>query len=264
MDTTYFGDHSIIFGTKHTWVDWGLVPSERPSVAMPSVNTYVIDIPGANGQLDLSDVLLGFPTYKNRTGNWKFNIANDKTDYTWDRLYEAIANYLHGRKRQCVLTDDPAYYYNGRFEVEQIESGKNFSTIAIKYDLDPFKWLTWTTCGSWLWDPFDFVYGEITKSDFANLQVVADSQNLHTWTQTQIGMAPVTPTITVNSADGTSGMTISIDNRGTGKGVKSFTLQNGENYNPQIMLSCPDADDITLMTVSGEGTISIDFRPGRL
>jgi hypothetical protein len=228
------------------------------------VNTYTIEVPGTNGVLDLSEVLLGFPTYGTRTGNWKFNIADDKTTYTWDRLYEAMAAYLHGRTRTCILTDDPAYYYTGRYTVEQIKPGKNFSTISIKYTLDPFKWMTWTTCGDWLWDPFDFIYGEITKSDFSNINVAAGSQNLKSWTQAQIGMAPVTPTITVASSDGESGMTIAIDNRGTGKGVKTFSLQNGVNYNPQIMLSCPDADDVTLMTITGEGTISIDFRPGRL
>lgn len=264
MDTYYSGEHSIIFGSKHSWNDWGLVPSERPSVALPSVNTYTIDIPGANGQLDLSEVLLGFPTYKNRTGTWKFNIAHDQTNYTWDRLYEAMANYLHGRKRQCILTDDPAYFYDGRYTVEQISSGKNFSTISVKYTLDPFKWMTWTTCGDWLWDPFDFIYGEITKSDFANLPVVANDQNFKVWTQSQVGMAPVTPTITVNSSDGTSGMTLLIDNVGTGKGVKTFELQNGVNVNPQIMISCPDADSTTRIVVYGEGTISFDFRPGRL
>lgn len=264
MDTYYNGEHSIIFGSKHSWEDWGLVPSERPSVVMPDVNTYFVDIPGANGHLDLSDVLLGFPTYAMRSGDWKFNIANDKTQYTWERLYEAMAAYLHGRRRKCTLTDDPAYYYEGRLTLDDFSSGEHFSTINIKYELDPFKWLNWTTCGNWLWDPFDFIYGEITKSDFSNLAITEGETFTKVWSQSQIGMAPVTPTITVNSSDGTSGMTLKVNNRGTNKGLKTFTLNNGRNVNPQIMLSCPDSDDTTYIEVTGNGTISFDFRPGRL
>ena len=264
MDSYYNGEHSIIFGARHSWNDWALIPSERPVIELPSVNTMNVDVPGANGRLDLTDVLLGFPTYKNRSGSWKFHIAHDKSDYTWERLYEEMASYLHGRRRTCVLTDDPAYYYEGRFTVEKLTPAKLLSNITVKYDLDPFKWLTWTTCGDWLWDPFDFVYGVITKSDFANLRVNEGETFTKVWTQSQIGMAPVTPVITVNSTDGSSGMTLKVNNRGTNKGLKTFTLQNGRNENPLIMLSCPDADDTTYIEVTGNGTISFDFRPGRL
>lgn len=264
MDTYYDGEHSVIIGSKHTWDDWALVPTERPVIPLPSVNTMYVDVPGSNGQLDLSDVLLGFPTYKNRTGDWKFNIAHDRCQYPWNQLYENMAMYLHGRKRTCILTDDPAYFYNGRYTVESFQSGTTFSTVSIKYTLDPFKWLNWTTCGDWLWDPFDFVYGEITKSDFSNLRINEGDTFTKVWTQNQIGMAPVTPIITVNSTDGSSGMTLKVNNRGTNKGLKTFTLQNGQNVNPLIMLSCPDADDTTYIEVTGDGTISFDFRPGRL
>lgn len=264
MDTYYNGEHSIIFGTRHSWNDWGLIPSERPSIELPSVNTMFVDVPGANGQLDLTDVLLGFPTYKTRSGSWKFHITYDKTGYTWDRLYEAMALYLHGKRRTCILTDDPAYYYEGRFTVEKLTPAKLTSNINVKYTLDPFKWLNWTTCGDWLWDPFDFVYGEITKSDFSNLRITEGDTFTKVWTQNQIGMAPVTPIITVNSTDGSSGMTLKVNNRGTNKGLKTFALQNGRNENPLIMLSCPDADDTTYIEVTGDGTISFDFRPGRL
>lgn len=264
MDSYYNGDHSIIFGTKHSWDDWALIPSERPVIELPSVNTMYVNVPGSNGRLDLTEVLLGFPTYKNRSGSWKFHIAHDKSVYTWERLYEEMASYLHGRHRTCVLTDDPAYYYEGRFTVEKLTPAKLLSNITVKYDLDPFKWLTWTTCGDWLWDPFDFVYGVITKSDFANLRVNEGETFTKVWTQSQIGMAPVTPVITVNSTDGSSGMTLKVNNRGTNKGLKTFTLQNGRNENPLIMLSCPDADDTTYIEVTGNGTISFDFRPGRL
>lgn len=261
MDTFYEGEHSIIFGSKHSWDDWKLIPAKLHNIPAPSINEKTIEIPGASGYLDLTDTLLGFPTYKDRTGNFEFYVANDQLDMTRDQLYSELCAYLHGRRRQCILTDDPAYYYEGRFSVDSFSAGKSYSTVQIKYTLDPYKYLRWTTCGDWLWDPFDFIYGEITQSDFKDLPVVDGSQNFRKWTRNQIGGMPVCPVITTSITSGST-MTLKIDNVGTGKGVKTFTLQNGENLDPQIMLVCPDVDDYVNMTVTGVGTISFDFRPG--
>ena len=69
--------HSITFinsqnKEKNTWDDWYLIPSSRPVFNPPSVKTQYIDIPGANGQIDLTESLTGYPVYKNREGSWNF------------------------------------------------------------------------------------------------------------------------------------------------------------------------------------------------
>ena len=38
-----------------------------------------------------------------------------------------------------TLDDDPEFYYEGRFTVNQWQSGASFSTIVIDYNLQPFK-----------------------------------------------------------------------------------------------------------------------------
>lgn len=263
MQTTYDGAHSLLFGSKHTWEDWGLVPASLPTVALPEVNTNTIEIPGANGVVDLTDTLLGFPTYKTRTGSWTFKIAHDVTGLSWAETYSMIAAYLHGRRRQCILLDDRSYYYTGRFSIDELKTEKMCNSITIKYELNPFKEMIWTTCEDWQWDPFDLIYGEINKSDFKDIPIIADSQNFRRWTQNQIGAAPVTPIFTVESTNG-EGMTLQIDNSAKNTGVQTFELTDGENYNPLIELACPDPDDYTNIVILGEGTISIDFRPGRL
>lgn len=261
MDTTYKGEHSIIFGNRHTWEDWGLVPSSRPSVVLPSVKTNTIEIPGMNGVLDLSDIPFGTVTYGNRSGSWKFNIAHDKNGLTWSETFSLISSYLHGKKKQCILTDDRSYYYEGRFTVDAFNSGKNFSDITIKYDLKPFKYMIWTTTEDWLWDPFDLIYGNITQAYFKNV-MVSGTKTL-TWSQNEIGEVPVTPKFEVVSSD-FNGLTISVENTYNGIGEQTFELVDGTNQNEQIMFYCPDPDDSTIIKISGTGSISIDFRPGRL
>lgn len=73
--------HSIKFynGTtyKDAYKDWGLVPETRPLVVPPEPKTKYLEIPGANGQLDLSEILTGYPVFNNREGEWTFYVLND-------------------------------------------------------------------------------------------------------------------------------------------------------------------------------------------
>lgn len=61
--------HSVFFGGKNTWDDWHIVPSSRPVIKPPTKKTNYLDIPGADGNLDLSEALTGYPVYNNREGS---------------------------------------------------------------------------------------------------------------------------------------------------------------------------------------------------
>lgn len=263
MQTTYNGEHSIIFGDKHSWEDWGLVPASLPIVAIPGADVNVVRIPGSNGFVDLTDILRGCPSYSGRTGTWDFIVASDKTGLSWPETYSMLASYLHGKEMTCRLTDDRSYFYTGRFTVKDFKASKVYNTIQIEYALQPFKQMIWTTCQEWEWDPFDFIYGEINQSDFMNIPVEAGVATDIRWNQNHIGNAPVTPRIIVASFN-QSGMKLKVNNTATGIGEREFDLEMGTNVNPLIEFSCPRPTDETLIHVTGEGLISFDFRPGRL
>lgn len=130
--------HSITFGDKNTWEDWHLVPSSRPLFNPPSVKTKIIDIPGGNGSLDLSDSLTKYPLYNNREGDIEFIVMNDY--WEWYEAYSTIMNYLHGKTMIAILEDEPDYYYVGRFSVNSWKSQKDYSRITISYSVKPFKY----------------------------------------------------------------------------------------------------------------------------
>ena len=150
--------HSITIGNKNTWDDWHLVPSSRPSFAMPQVKTSYIDLPGGDGVLDLTTSLTGRPMYGNRQGSFEFIVMNDYGE--WYERYSDIATYLHGKEYRAILDDDPEYYYEGRFAVNQWKTGKNYSTITINYNVGPYKRSVLSSGDKWLWDPFHFVSDE--------------------------------------------------------------------------------------------------------
>lgn len=235
--------HSITYGDKNTWDDWHLIPSERPSFSPPGTKTHYVDIPGANGQIDLTESLTGYPVYENRTGSHEFYIANGYK--SWDILYSEIMNYLHGKRMKATLEDDKYFYYEGRFEVNQWKSDKWYSIITINYDVYPYKREPNSSTEPWLWDPFDFEEGIIR--DYSNL-TVSGSLSLEILGRGEF----VVPSITVDSTDG-SGMDVKM-------GTETYHLYDGVNVNPAIEVG---TENVTL-EFTGNGTISVDYRGGSL
>lgn len=174
MMLEYNGEHSIRFAdsldelyrcnplntyprrdtNRHSWYNWYLIPEERYSVPPPELREDYVDIPGAQGALDYTEALNGYPTYKNIEGEMSFLIDNDRIlptvsgirnkEVTWNTLYYDIKLYLHGKQRYMLLDDDPEWYYYGRFTVGKYDAsdGKR-SKIVISYNLEPFRNLCW-------------------------------------------------------------------------------------------------------------------------
>ena len=105
--------HSITFGEKNTWDDWRLVSPVLPSFAPPTQKTTYLDIPGASGAIDLSEMLTGYPIFNNREGSFEFLRLNGYE--AWQDIYSEISDYLHGRAMRCYLEDDRNWFYEGRF-----------------------------------------------------------------------------------------------------------------------------------------------------
>lgn len=143
MYVMYEGLHSIIFENdfgeqKHTWDDWHLIPTKKPTMAPPSASGSFVDIPGRNGSYDLTSYLTGGPTYSDRSGTWEF-IVTGTEDGSWDERNAEIAEFLHGQELKVILTDDPNYYYEGRLSITDKNTDGQFPKITISYRVRPFK-----------------------------------------------------------------------------------------------------------------------------
>lgn len=235
--------HSITFGDKNTWTDWHLIPSSRPIFNLPPLKTRFVDIPGANGQLNMSGISTGRPIYGPRTGSLEFVVMNGYLN--WEESYSNIMNYLHGRTMTAILEDDPDFYYEGIFTVNQWQSSKVFSLITIDYNLNPYKLSNSGTLDYWLWDPFDFEIGIVTDNvDYEN--VVINGPDSHT--MTIIG-SPKASALRVSATTAT--MTVKF--KGT-----VYPIPKGISFIPGIML----LDGVNTLTFSGYGAVTIDYRGG--
>ena len=239
--------HSVIFGDKNTWDDWHLVPESRPVFLPPDVKTNYVDIPGADGHLDLTEALVGEPLYKNRSDSITFYVANGY--WSWEEAYSTIMNYLHGQKMRAYLEDDPGFYYEGRFSVNTWRSEKHRSEIVINYDISPYKIDMYSSKDDWLWDPFNF-----------NIGIVRDYSNIRIDGTVDITMygsrKTVMPKFIVTLDNPDNPMSVSwseIPN-------KNYPLTAGEYKIPDVKIK----NTVTTLTFKGKGIISIDYRGGSL
>ena len=125
----------VTFGSFHSYEYFGLV-REKMTIGAPEVKTEEIDIPGADGTLDLTEAF-GEPKYGNRQLSFTFG----KVGTTAEQLehVSAIRDILHGRKMKIVIDEDGGLYYMGRITIgdwtrELVEK------ITITCDCEPWKY----------------------------------------------------------------------------------------------------------------------------
>lgn len=235
--------HSVTFGDKNTYDDWHIVPSSRPLFAPPPVKTNYVDIPGSNGHIDLTDALNGYPVFENRVGSIEFIVLNGYG--SWTERYSEISNYLHGQKMKAYLEDDPGWYYEGRFSINEWRSEKDWSRIVIDYDVYPYKKEIVDSVEDWKWDPFNFETGVIRE--FQDIAINGE-KTIELTGSTEF----VAPLITVHSTDG-NGMNLIY-------GGITYHVYDGENKNPNLLIKQEGGS----MQVVGNGTITILYRGGSL
>lgn len=249
------GIYGVLFGDKHTYKDWRLIPKSRPVVSPPEVKTLYVDIPGADGAMDLTQALTDDVKYRNRKISFEFFVLEARK--RWSTIYSEIMGYLHGQSMQIILDEDPDYYYTGRIQVNAWKSDKKTSTITIEADVEPYKLSRISTTEPWLWDTFNFETGIITNYNAMPFDSVATPGQRFYCIVT--GRKWIVPEFTVTSSGGAD-ITLGVS---TPKGWKSIVCPSGvstKNYN--VVWSA--GRWIVQLNTQASGTITINYRTGRL
>ena len=102
------------------------------SVGSPAVRSNYIDIPGADGLLDLSEALGGV-TYGSREIMLSFGRA------IYDRYQQdaVVKNALHGKRMKITLSEDPSHYFVGRVSVGEWQRVNGVGHVDISATCDP-------------------------------------------------------------------------------------------------------------------------------
>lgn len=120
--------------------EYGLILVDGYTLSPPEPKTYVIDVPGGNSKIDLTESLFGDVAYDNRKQEFTFYVINPES---FEKTKTKLSNFLHGKEFDYRITMDPGYTYHGRFAIEEYSHARYSSNIAgafkITIDAKPYK-----------------------------------------------------------------------------------------------------------------------------
>lgn len=229
--------NGVTFGTKHSYNDFGLILSSK-SISLPKAKTKTVEIPGADGVLDLTECLTDDVKYQNRTLQFTFTVVDPLA--SWAAVLSEVTNFLHGRKLRIYMDWDKNYYYEGRCSVNQFKSDKRTATIVIDCDCDPYKIEKNSSSDPWVWDTFSFVDGiiyinKVTVSGSATTTLINRRKVVSPTFACSAAMVATFEGVTYNLPAGTTT-------------ILDIRLQEGEN----------------IISFKGNGTVQIDYKGGSL
>lgn len=120
--------------------EYGLLFGDDYDLGIPEYKEYVVDIPGGNGSIDLSE-FSGDVSYKNRTQKFNLYFAKQISQREYETYKTKMARFFHGRKLSYWVTVDPNFIYTGRFKLtdstERTEA--KYPHISLEVNANPFK-----------------------------------------------------------------------------------------------------------------------------
>ena len=128
-------------GDIHSYDDLSLILKSK-EIQSPKPKTDTLDIPGADGEEDLTEYF-GSVKYKNRKLTFNFSTIVPMKDFL--ELFSTVQNAVHGKKMRIILDDDPEFYYVGRLTCDKWKANKRIGTIKIEGNCEPYKYKLYKT-----------------------------------------------------------------------------------------------------------------------
>lgn len=162
--------NAVTFDAYHSYDDLHLILSKK-TIGTPSPKTEIIDIPGGDGVLDMTE-FFGKTKYNNRTLTFEFSVIGEQSEFMG--VFATVQQLLHGRKMTIQLNDDPEWFYTGRISVMEFETTQNTGRFMVECDCEPYKQSIHTTT--------------VSQAVSSNANIVLSNDKM-----------PAVPTITTNA-----------------------------------------------------------------
>lgn len=126
---TRFGDDVYSFQTLH-------LIQQRVDIQPAEPKLNLINVPGADGTKDMSELPGGRLYYKDRKITWIFALFPGDN---WDAKHAEVSNALNGRRCTIHLHSDWDWYYEGRVVVKKYNRDKALRQITVEATCNPYK-----------------------------------------------------------------------------------------------------------------------------
>lgn len=227
----------------HTLDDWGCYMHNRQKIAPPAIKWLTEDIPGGNGKLNYTKALSGRVNYNTRLIHIELFVKEPMK--AWDAVYSKMLDALHGQHMHIIFDSDLNYYWDGWTYINELQSQKKMGIMVIEAEVDPYKYELHSSLEDWKWDELNFEDGIIR--DYKNLTVNGALTLVIPGRRME-----VVPTF-IASNIGQNGLHLSYNG-------ETYHLTAGDNIIPAVDLGEGD----NTLVFSGSGTVSVDYRGGRL
>lgn len=131
---------SIKFDDMDTRRDWNLILNSL-TIDPSKAKTNFVEVPGRDGDIDITENLDGEVHYKNRSVQFHF-LMMEGTHPERVELMRIITNYLHGRSRRIILPDDDTRYMVGRCTLSGILKNQSYMEFDVSANCEPWKYST--------------------------------------------------------------------------------------------------------------------------
>lgn len=122
------------FGGIHSHRDLHLI-QQKVDVQPAEPKLNLVNIPGADGTKDMSELLGGRLVYKDRKATWTFALYPGED---WDAKHRQVSNELNGKRCKITLDTSPEYYYLGRVTVKKYNKDKALRQITVEATCQPY------------------------------------------------------------------------------------------------------------------------------
>lgn len=225
---------------KHTFYDYGLYVTNTDPVDPPEVKSQYVQVPGRDGDIDMTEALTGYTIYGNR--KITLTLGGKKLSTQWGTFISDFLNEIHGKQVKLVFDDNKDYYYIGRATVEaDYKRGNEIASFTVTINAEPYKYSVLDSTEPWKWDSFSFVNGVIREYS----KITVNGTRQYTIIGSKMPVIPI--------------FEASADMKVTFEG-KQYNLSAGRNKIYDIILR----DKEYILTFAGNGTVDIEYRDGRL
>ncbi|UNI72521.1 MAG: distail tail protein [Chaetfec virus UA24_144] len=135
-------DNRLIINGEDISVKYRMALLDGYKLPPPEPKLYTIDIPGADGSLDLTEALTEDVAYKDREFEFTFAMIDVESVQRVEEMKTRINDDLHGQDFDFQMTMDPEYFYHGRFFVSYEQHGFPSGllvTVNLKATVEPYK-----------------------------------------------------------------------------------------------------------------------------
>ncbi|KSU22211.1 hypothetical protein LMG9449_0310 [Lactococcus lactis subsp. lactis] len=132
----------FVIGSYHTFTDWGCFIQSGWTLDSAKPKTKYVDIPGADGQLDLTSALTGQVNFDSREFKASLIFPITKNRSAWGLLKTTISNAINGQELKIRLPDDEGHFLKGRFSVGKYDDSTSAATLEISATLEPWRYKT--------------------------------------------------------------------------------------------------------------------------